>query len=144
LKKLNEIYQDPNIWVTYGDYSTTDGSPSICRPINPSTSPREYIKAGWIFSHLRTFRFNVLQTLKKESLFTKESPPRLFPAAPDVALMAPILELAGYDRVKYINDVLCVYNRDNPLGEDKSKLNMQIACAVTIASYPPYSRLDTL
>ncbi len=31
--------------------------------------------------------------------------------------MIPMVEMAGLDRIKYINDILYVYNNENPISE---------------------------
>lgn len=142
LDKLNELYQNPDVWATYGNYSTTDNSPSVCSPFNFDIPPREYIKRGWIFSHVRTFRFSVLKHIKRESLYLKGPNPILYPAAADVALFCPILELAGYDRVRFVTEPLCVHNRDNPLNEDKVSLQTQAYCFSSIAAGKLYERIQ--
>ena len=97
-----------------------------------------HILAGWPFSHLRTFKKFLWDRVKTESLV--DSNKKAFSSACDVAIMCPMLEMAG-DRVTFIDETLYIYNRENPLNEDKDHLDDQIRCAVEVAKQIPYEAL---
>jgi glycosyltransferase involved in cell wall biosynthesis len=134
LSRVNEIYEEKNCWLTYGNYKTTDDSPSVCQGIN-NPMPRTEILNGWPFSHLRTFKKFLWDRIKTNSLL--DSNGKMFTSACDVAIMIPMIEMAG-NRVHFIEEVLHVYNRDNPLNEDKDHLDDQVRCALEIVRQTPY------
>ena len=90
-------------WVTYGSFITADGEPDrLSRAHVPD--PRS---VGWYASHLKTYRAGLLQRLGPGDVAIDGV---TTPLACDVAVMLPILELAGPDRVMWIREVLYVYN----------------------------------
>ena len=138
LKRVNEIYEADNCWMTYGNYEATDDSRSVCNPKVEDLAVRMHILAEWPFSHLRTFKKFLWDRVKTESLV--DSNKKAFSSACDVAIMCPMLEMAG-DRVTFIDETLYIYNRENPLNEDKDHLDDQIRCAVEVAKQLPYEAL---
>jgi hypothetical protein len=54
-----------------------------------------------------------------------------------------MLEMAGFDRVKFIPEKLYVYNMENPCSDSRLRINQQIAYAKYIAGMKPYSRVKT-
>jgi glycosyltransferase involved in cell wall biosynthesis len=139
LQRVNEVYNEQGCWMTYGNYEATDGRPSVCAPQNKDLMVRLHIvHGGWPFSHLRTFKKFLWDKIKVESLLDSEGV--MFTSAADVAILCPMLEMAG-DRVFFIDEPMYVYNRENPLNEDKDHLDDQIRCALEIAQQKPYTPL---
>ena len=139
LNYLFQIYQNDDTWATYGNYVSRQGS--ICKPIEKDVPFRiSFIKSGWKWSHLRTFRANLIPFLKKEDML--DSAGNWFTSAPDVAIFLPILEMCGNDRVKFIDRDFVYYRlHDNNEHSSKQKLNDQIRCAVEIMHKPSYDML---
>ena len=139
LERLNTVYNETGCWMTYGNYEATDGSKSVCSPKRQEKPIRLHIvEGGWCFSHLRTFKKFLWDKIKVDSLL--DSTGKMFTSATDVAILCPMLEMAG-DKIEFIDEILYVYNRDNPLNEDKADLDDQVRCALEIAQQPPYKAL---
>lgn len=139
LERLNTVYNETECWMTYGNYEATDGSKSVCTPRREEIPIRLHIvKGGWCFSHLRTFKKFLWDKIKVDSLL--DSNGKMFTSAADVAILCPMLEMAE-NKVKFIDEVLYVYNRDNPLNDDKADLTDQVRCALEIAQQAPYKSL---
>ena len=68
---------------------------------------------------------------------------RFVKAAWDLAFMFPMLEMSG-DNAKYIKEILYVYNRTNPLNEDKINHNIQLGEESIIRKKEKYSRVNEL
>jgi len=109
-ERINEIYEDPSVWITYGQlvYWPDFG------PIPEHHMPRlyHYKKArdyGFFSSHLRTFYAGLAQKIRPESFKIKDS---WIPCMVDVAMMWPMLEMAGPYRVRHVPEILYVYNRE--------------------------------
>lgn len=140
LSRLDKIYEDDNIFATYGSYETTDGTPCVCRDLtkeerNSSNSiVRSFLLKGWIFSQVRSFRAFLWESLTEEDFRSISG--KYFLIA-DVAVFIPILELAGFSRVKYVPEVQMVYNRDNPLNHDKTDPQEAIQNAFELSQREP-------
>ena len=63
--------------------------------------------------------------------------------AGDAAFMYPMLEMAR-ERSSYIKDIMYVYNKTNPLSEDRINLKKQEDIAAYIRSKKINNRLDSL
>jgi len=138
LSYLNEEYNKSECWVTYGNFKRTDGEPSSCRPYDLMFGFRNEILRNWPFSHLRTFKKFLWDKINHSSFL--DSNKKLLSCACDVAIMCPILEMA-HDRVKFIEDILYVYNRDTPINEDKVDLSDQVRCALEVLNMQRYFKI---
>ena len=137
LEVVKKVYRDENVWATYGSYISNQGC--ICKPSIDSIPFRDEFKYfGWKWSHLRTFRANLIPHLKEEDM--KDLAGNWYSSAPDVAVFLPVLEMCGKSRVKYITDPL-VYYRIHPGNEHSTedKLMDQVRCALHIMSRSKYS-----
>ncbi len=138
LEYLNFIYTDPNILVTYGQFVPSDNSyANHCVQIKSTINHRKHMN-DWRYSHLRTFRKILWKYINQEDL--KENGD-YFETAGDVALFLPILELAGVDRIKFIDKILYVYNNENILNEMKIKVNKQLCTFNKLKDMPEYKRV---
>ena len=139
LERINTVYDETGCWMTYGNYEATDGSKSVCAPRRQELPIRLHIvEGGWCFSHLRTFKKFLWDKIRVDSLL--DSNRKMFTSAADVAILCPMLEMAG-DKIEFIDEVLYIYNRENPLNEDKADLGDQVRCALEIAQQKPYNSL---
>lgn len=126
LQKVYDVYQETGCWVTYGTYQPTDPQfPMICRQFDPSRSFVNQVEQQWIFSQLRTFKKFLWDRLKSEDFI--DSRGQLFTSACDVVIFLPILEMATHKKVKFIDEILYIYNRDN-LNDDKWNIADQTRC----------------
>jgi len=113
LTYLNKVYQDPNIWMTYGQFRfESSGRLGRCVPLPADVVEQNNIrKFKWVTDHLRTFYAGLFKRIKKEDLMFNGS---FFPRCADVAIMFPMAEMAG-EHIKFIPDVLYLYNDKNPI-----------------------------
>jgi glycosyltransferase involved in cell wall biosynthesis len=109
LDHLNKVYQDPNVWLTYGQFiQWPSGKPGTSKQL-----PYEVIAAHffreywWLTSHLRTFYAALYHKIKYEDMLYKDG--NFITRAGDVAIMYPMLEMAGFHS-KFIDKILYVYN----------------------------------
>lgn len=113
LQIINSAYADENIWLTYGQFwYLKKDKKGFCRPIPPDVIQKNTVrKISWRTSHLRTFYAGLFKAIKYEDLLYQGV---FFPKCVDVATMFPMIEMAG-PHIKYIPDILYIYNDDNPL-----------------------------
>lgn len=123
LSILNEAYADPSVWITYGQFKEfpsgyLGSAQALPQWVIETQSYREY---DWVTSHLRTFYAFLFQKIKKEDLMYQDE---FFPMAWDLAMMFPILEMAG-QHSKFIPNILYIYNRATPINDNKVNINLQ-------------------
>jgi hypothetical protein len=95
-------------------------------------------QGDWVTSHLRTFRHSLYARINHEHL--KQGGLYLQYAA-DLALMFPVLEMAGH-RVEWVREVVYVYNVKTPFQDHKQSVAEQHAAAAYLRSLPKYRRLS--
>lgn len=142
---INKVYNEQGCWMTYGSYieypSKKRGkfSKQIEKRVIETSS---YRSTEWCSSHLRTFLFGLWDKINEQDLINPETK-RFVKAAWDLAFMFPMLEMAG-EKAFYIEDLLYVYNRTNPLNEDKINHNIQIGEEGMIRRKEKYSKIFEL
>jgi len=143
LSLLDKTYNKQDCWMTYGSYaeypSKTRGkfSKQIPQHIINSNSFRNF---EWCSSHLRTFKYHLWEKVDKNDLINPETG-TFIKAAWDLAFMFPMLEMAG-NRATYIKDIMYIYNRDNPLNEDKVDHKKQLNEEQIIRNKKTYKRIE--
>jgi glycosyltransferase involved in cell wall biosynthesis len=130
LQVVKDAYVTEKCWMTYGSYVCTDGSITINAPKRKGVEYRFHVvKGGWCFSHLRTFKKFLWDKIRVSSLLDAQG--KMYTSACDVVLLVPMMEMS-VDKVHYIEDILYIYNRENPLSEDKDHLEDQMRCALDV------------
>lgn len=143
LSIINSVYISyPNILSTYGSWVSASGRQCVCKPWDKKVSIEEYIyPRGWIFSQVRTFKYFLWKHVnQKYSLYDNNN--KLFTSAADVAIMKPILELSGRNRVAYIKNILYYYRDNRNLNVHNCNLNDQVRCALELHKKNPYNKLS--
>ncbi len=144
LSKLNSVYANPEIWLTYGDF--IDHPAYTARHLLCKKFPKHVIRNNtfrshpWVSSHLRTFYAGLFKKIKLKDLLMDGS---FFPMAGDLAVMFPMLEMAG-EHHKYIRNTLYIYNCENPINDNKVSAQLQLKCNHKISKLPKYKPLKSL
>jgi glycosyltransferase involved in cell wall biosynthesis len=138
LEYLNTIYQDENIYMTYGQYEPASKTYSnYCKQILDFKTYRKSDK--WLASHLRTFKKKVWSLIKEEDL--KDVDGDFYKIGSDTAWMYPLLEMCGNKHTKFIDKILYVYNDLNPSNDMKIHLNEQLRVINIIKNKKEYDEL---
>lgn len=134
---LNNIYNE-DVWLTYGQYeplSKTYSNP--CREIDSTT----YRKSGeWRVSHLKTFRRKLWDRIDKKD-FRDEKGYFLITCG-DLAMMYPMIEMAGNKHIRLADRVLMIYNDSNPESHTKIIPGDSLRIAAYLQSKPVYDPID--
>ncbi len=143
LKKLNKVYADQNIWMTYGnylDYPTYKQKPQLCQKFPKSVlRTQRFRQYKWVTSHLHTFYAGLFKKISPDHL-TKDG--EFLPVAGDVAIILPMLEMAC-GHFQFIEEILYLYNRTNPLSDHlNNRLVLQNSYDRYIRSLPSYRPLE--
>lgn len=138
LALLNEVYSDPEVWVTYGNYICSTGEPGHCAPWVDDANPR---LAPWVFSHLKTMRGFVWNRINKDDFRGPDG--EYARASADRAIMYPALDMAGPEHTFFIDTPMVVYNRHVSNNVDKVNPDYAHAMRAWFESRPSYPRLDS-
>lgn len=142
LTKLNELYQDSNCWMTVGSYMQNDNYSVVSPKVSESYWEKNIRKVPWSFSHLRTFRKKLFCKIKKEDLLDEDG--EFYKCTFDRAMMYPMVEMSGKERVRLVTDVLYIYNRLNPISVDRVHRYDQLRIEQQVSNKLPYKKLESL
>ena len=139
LSFLNKVYcDDKDLLLTYGSYMEY---PSGRVGIEPSEYPRETIKNNnfrkdvWRASHPKTFKYKLWKHIDQKDFLDKDG--EFYKMSYDQALMLPMLEMA-HDKIKFLPQVLHIYNKENPLHHNFGKVRQQHETMLRIRNRKPY------
>ena len=142
LQNLNRVYNSEACDMTYGSYVEY---PSGIKGKFAKQVPHDivenllYRESEWMTSHLRTFKHSLWQKIDNKD-FVYSQTQKFYKASWDLAFMFPMLEMAGH-KAHYVDEVMYVYNRQNPLNEDKVNHGIQLAEEAEIRKKNKYERL---
>lgn len=140
LETVARLYEDPNVWLTYGSFQLADGSYS--RLNGPYTPYEDVRTARWRCSHLKTFRAGLFQCINPQDLRLPDG--SFTGRAVDHATMFPMVEMAGWDRTRWVKEALYVYNWENSTENQSAELNAaSLEAAEFFRGKPRYSRISS-
>jgi len=129
IQYLNEIYQNSQVWMTYGQYQMwpsgdLGGHFSVGLPDGVDRQ-NAYRKHPFPYSHLKTYKYWLFNRINRDDLI-EPSTNELYSSAWDHVLCFPMVEMAGKDHIHMCKDVLYILNRHEELqNEGKTKSNLQ-------------------
>lgn len=132
-------------WLTYGSYITsTEQRTVIPKKLHRGAyrNHENYRRVPWRASHLKTFRFGLYRKLKED--WWKGPDGEALKVCSDLALMFPMLEMAGKEHIQYINKRLYVYNDENPENDHKVRGAEQKDVEMWLRSQKPYKKISAL
>jgi len=134
--------KQPNLLVTHGSWvsypnpnANTNNAPYTEAEFNKGVR-----KVAWRASHLRTFKYKVWKYLKDDQL--RDAKGNYFKTAWDLCLVWPLLEISGFNRIKFIPNILYVYNQETPFNDTKLYLQEQMYYTDYIAAMQPYPYME--
>jgi glycosyltransferase involved in cell wall biosynthesis len=139
LAYINEIYNSDNIWLTYGQYQEyPSGNIGFCAGYPKSVIlNNSYRKHGLPVSHLRTYYAWLFKKIDPRDLMYKN---RFVQVTCDKVLMTPMIEMSG-GRFKCIQDVLYIYNANNPISDMRIAGPQQAMIRDRVFALSPYEPL---
>jgi glycosyltransferase involved in cell wall biosynthesis len=141
LTLLNTIYQNENIWLTYGQFQSTLGKIGFCVPYEPEIIKyNRFRDVCWKSSQLRTFYAKLFKLVKRKDLVLNDN---FFKTTSDLAMFYPMLEMAQ-ERHLCVSEILYLYNEHNPLNDVKVNLQEQLRIDYIVKKKKKYSRLKAL
>jgi glycosyltransferase involved in cell wall biosynthesis len=140
LSYVNEVYQDQNVWLTYGQFKhLSNNQIGFCCPM-----PEHIVKNNLfrsvvdIPSHLRTFYAGLFKKIKIQDLMYEGN---FLKMTCDIAAMFPMIEMAREGHFRFIPNVLLTYNDLNCLNDHKVSKDLQRKLDLYIRSIKKYSTI---
>lgn len=145
LQYLNQVYQDDNIWMTYGQYihypSGELGGHYYLQLDDYVDSTNSYRQHAFPYSHLKTYKAFLLDNITDADLIDPVTG-KYFNAAADFALCMPLVEQAGKNRIFRVTEPVYVYNVSADLeSETNNRVELQKQIEHRIRQIKPKVRL---
>jgi hypothetical protein len=144
LKRVAKEYNKHDAWLTYGSYISIPGRQRGCS----RELPKEVVRNNsfraynhWVTSHLRTFYAGLFQKIRKQDFLYKGE---FFSSGGDLIIMYPMLEMASKGHLRYIHDILYIYNFQNPLSDTRIHSDGQRIANEWVRAQKPYRPLNSL
>lgn len=140
LKKVFLHYHcNKDLLLTYGNWiGYPDMTRSNCFKYSDQIIQKSLFRnSDFVASHLRTFKSKLWYSINFNDL--KDSRGDFFSVGWDVAFMIPMLEMAQ-ERHVFIEDILYVYNKQNPISDYKIRLQEQNRIVNIVKQKLPYER----
>lgn len=143
LSTINRKYALHDCWVLYSRYHDNEGAGGISAPF---ASPKDFatVRSRWRCSHIKTFRAGLFHSIAEqdpEYQCLKDGEGNWLTSAVDAAIMFPLLEMAGFYRVYFHNEVLYIYNFNNPLSHHFNNLEEQIRNFEWVSAMRPFAKI---
>ncbi len=143
LNYLNFIYNNYDIWMTFGSYIHFSGKKAYQEPYKENIILKNNFRKNFHPSHLRSFYVWLFKKIPKKYFLKNRG--SFFKTCEDKAIMFPLIELSG-KRHKFIKQKLYFYNDINPIGlyKNKSIERLKKTNSNIIKSMKPLKPLDYL
>ena len=139
LEILEKYYKNPTVLLTYGSYKYTHHD-------FPGNETRKGYFIGdnireldWRASHCRTFKYKLFKACPNENF--RDASGKYIGPTEDLAMMFPLIELAGIKNTRHVKEYIYYYNEQNPLSDCKVKTVEQNDNAKMIRARPPLHQI---
>jgi hypothetical protein len=141
LTHLNEVYQDPMVYMTYGQFVPLSGQyGAFCKPI-PDTGT--YRKCGkWLASHFKTFKRGLWDKIDDKDLRGADG--KYYSVSWDAPVLYCLIEMCGQKHMRFIDKIMYLYNDRNPLCDMYINKDKSLAVTKEVRAKTPYPEIDLL
>jgi glycosyltransferase involved in cell wall biosynthesis len=136
LEKIHQVYQDDNVWITNGSFKYSNGTSGFSSKQKLDENLRQ---SRMTCSHMRTWRAFLWRKINQDDL--KDENGDFWKVTGDLAFMFPMLEMAGDEHYKFIEDIIYVYNEQNPINDHKVDLGLVNEIANKIRNKKIYQKI---
>lgn len=135
-KKIETIYQNENVWMTSGSFKYSDGRNGFASKPQTFDNVRNQV---FTLSHLRTWKSWLWKKINEEDL--KDDDGNYWEVSGDLSFMFPMFEMSGEKNYRFIEDVLYIYNEQNPINDHKVNYPKVINTVNKIRNKKPYTKI---
>jgi len=146
LSWIDSIYNQQDCWLTFGQYRFSDGRYGWAAPFADASEFAQHRSLPWRASHLRTFRAGLYHRLADQDATyacMRGRDGNWWRSAADVALMMPLLDMAGFERAHFCDRCIYVYNIENPSSWFKTDRAVQAQNYDEIAALRPFAQINS-
>ena len=139
---IDNLYND-DTFLTYGQYIWPNGANGHCIAYTPQTFIN-LRKGGYWASHLRTFKYKLYKELLNQDPDLncyKNDKGEFYTITYDIAIMTPLMEIAGFDRIKF-NPTPVYYYRIHPQNDHFVDASLQKKVADEIFAKKPFKKMN--
>lgn len=136
LTRINEVYSNPDVWIANGSFRYSNGSRGFSSKQENFNNLRG---SRFTASHIRTWRAFLWRKIKQEDL--KDENGNYWKVTGDLSFMFPMLEMAGEERYRFMDEINYIYNEENPLNDHKVDLSLVNEIALKIRGKEKYNKL---
>ena len=135
-ERVMKEYEDPDVWLTHGQFEFHDGRPGFAAPMHSAVAIRQ---SRFQLCALRSWKAFLWKNIKQEDLFDESGwyPHR----AGDTFFMFPMVEMATHKHMKFLSDVNYIYNEHENC-DHKVSLEEQNKSAEFARAKTPYAPLN--
>lgn len=140
LERIAVEYEDPETWLTYGNYiEYPSRKRGVCRAFPEHVIRERSFRAySWITSHPRTFYAWLFKRIALDDLMHER---KFFPMTWDLAIMFPLLEMAADGHIRFIPDALYAY-RFHDHNDFNTNIRLLLALEHIIRKKAPYKTIE--
>lgn len=145
LQYINDFYCQNDCWIMYGQAAWSTGQKG-CAYEYTKDEFSHLRKVEFKVSHIRTFRAGLYHKIKEQDpTFScmKGKNGEWYKMTYDVAIMFPIMEMAGYEKTKYNDKSLYIYNFENPISDHRVNQQLQWDIHKEISNKPPFKKIES-
>lgn len=145
LAYIDDYYQQNDCWIMYGQASWTDGRRGFASAY-PEAEFLDIRHSPFRVSHLRTFRAGLYHKIAEQDptfACLKDASGEFYKMTYDVAIMFPLLEMAGFNKTSFNDTILYTYNRSNPISDDRVNQSLQSSIHVEISQKPKFKKIES-
>lgn len=142
LQIIADVYRaKSDLLLTHGSYVNLSSNKTgkFCLPYQAGEEKRT---TEWRGSHLKTFKYKLFKRLPDEEL--RDECGQYFKCCADRAMMIPMMEMAGHDRIQHIPMILYCYNDLNPGSVWKTMRDLSKSTRAFISSKKPLRMIDSI
>jgi glycosyltransferase involved in cell wall biosynthesis len=136
LQRVYKLYTDKNIWIANGSFIYSSGLKGFSSKQKITPTLR---KDRFTASHLRTWRAFLWRKILEEDL--KDENGVYWRVTGDLSFMYPMLEMAGEEHYRFMDDINYVYNEQNPINDHKVDMLLVNQIADKIRNKKTYNKL---
>lgn len=142
LSYVNFAYQDPEVWMTYGQFRYwPSGDHGWGAEIEDTViEENSFRRENFTATALRTFYAGLFQKIDREDILYNGA---YYSMGWDFAIMFPVLEMAG-KHSRFISRVLYEYNLSNPINDHDINRDLQFALGLSVRQKRSYKPLEKL
>jgi len=140
LEILQNYYKDRSVLLTYGSYKFSHVNAPGAETRNGYNVGDNIRSLDWRASHCRTFKYKLFKTCPIENF--KDDTGQFIGPTEDLAMMFPLIEIAGIENTRHVRELIYNYNEQNPLSDMRVKTAAQNENAKMIRARAPLSKVE--